>query len=76
MRLSVRDQGVGIAAEDQGRIFDRFERASSSRSFGGIGLGLWIVKQIVHALDGEVRVESAIGAGATFVVELPCDAGS
>ncbi len=75
-RLSVRDHGVGIAVEDQGRIFDRFERASSSRSFGGIGLGLWIVKQIVHALDGEVRVESAIGAGATFVVELPCQAGS
>jgi PAS domain S-box-containing protein len=70
-RLSVNDQGVGIAAEDQARIFDRFERASSSRSFGGIGLGLWIVKQIVHALDGEVRVESALGEGATFIVELP-----
>ncbi len=70
-RLMVRDQGVGIASDDQLRIFDRFERASSSRSFGGIGLGLWIVREIVRALEGEVRVESELGAGATFIVELP-----
>jgi PAS domain S-box-containing protein len=70
-RLAVRDQGVGIAAEDQQRIFDRFERASSTRSFGGIGLGLWIVREIVRAHQGDVRVDSALGAGATFIVELP-----
>ena len=70
-RLVVRDQGVGIAPDDQQRIFDRFERASSTRSFGGIGLGLWIVREIVRAHEGEVRVESALGAGAAFVVELP-----
>jgi PAS domain S-box-containing protein len=70
-RLTVSDQGVGIAAEDQGRIFDRFERASSSRNFGGIGLGLWIVREIVHALGGQVRVESALGSGSTFTVDLP-----
>jgi PAS domain S-box-containing protein len=70
-RLAVRDQGVGIAPEDHQRIFDRFERASSTRSFGGIGLGLWIVREIVRALAGEVRIESELGAGATFIVELP-----
>jgi len=70
-RLSVRDCGVGIAPEDPERIFDRFERASSSRNFGGIGLGLWIVKEITRALGGEVRVDSALGSGSTFTVELP-----
>jgi len=70
-RLAVRDHGVGIAADDQQRIFDRFERASSTRSFGGIGLGLWIVREIVRAHDGDVHVESALGEGATFIVELP-----
>jgi signal transduction histidine kinase len=71
-RLAVRDQGVGIAPDDQQRIFDRFERASSTRSFGGIGLGLWIVREIVRAHQGDVRVESVPGAGASFIVELPC----
>jgi signal transduction histidine kinase len=70
-RLTVSDQGVGIAPEDQRRIFDRFERASSSRNFGGIGLGLWIVREIVNALGGKVGVESALGSGSTFTVELP-----
>jgi PAS domain S-box-containing protein len=70
-RLSVRDHGIGISPADQSRIFERFERATSTRNFGGIGLGLWIVKEIVAALDGDVRVESDVGAGATFIVELP-----
>ena len=70
-RLSVRDHGMGISPDDQRRIFDRFERASSTRNFGGIGLGLWIVKEIVRALGGEVLVESALGEGSTFAVELP-----
>jgi len=70
-RLVVRDQGVGIAPADQRRIFGRFERASSSRNFGGIGLGLWIVKQILDALGGTVRVDSQLGQGSTFTVDLP-----
>ena len=70
-RIMVRDQGMGIAPADQRRIFERFERASSTRNFGGIGLGLWIVREIARALGGEVRVESALGQGSTFIVELP-----
>jgi signal transduction histidine kinase len=70
-RLVVRDHGIGIAPADQPRIFDRFERAVSVRSFGGLGLGLYIVRRIVAAHGGSVRVESDLGAGAAFIVELP-----
>nr|WP_228531115.1 MULTISPECIES: ATP-binding protein [Myxococcaceae] len=69
-RLWVSDQGIGIAAEEQVRIFEPFERAVSSRHYGGFGLGLWIVRQVVEALGGSVRVQSRPGEGATFVVEL------
>jgi PAS domain S-box-containing protein len=70
-RIIVRDHGIGIAPEHQRRIFDRFERAVSDQHYGGFGLGLWIVKQLVDALGGTIRVESELGRGATFVVELP-----
>jgi PAS domain S-box-containing protein len=69
--LCVRDHGIGIAAEDQARIFERFERAVSSRSYGGFGLGLWIVRRVIDALGGTISVESVPGAGATFTVTLP-----
>jgi PAS domain S-box-containing protein len=69
--LMVRDQGLGIADRDHARIFDRFERAASSRNYGGIGLGLWIVKQIVDTLGGTVSVDSEPGTGSQFTVELP-----
>jgi PAS domain S-box-containing protein len=70
-RLSVRDQGIGIPPEHQARIFERFERAVSDRHYGGLGLGLWIVRQIVEALGGSIRVDSAAGEGSTFTVTLP-----
>ncbi|WP_437284954.1 AAA family ATPase [Sorangium sp. So ce406] len=69
--LVVRDHGIGIAEADQARIFERFERAVSVRNFGGLGLGLYIVRWIVAAHGGSIRVESKPGAGATFIVELP-----
>ncbi len=70
-RLVVRDHGIGIAKADQARIFRRFERAAGTREISGIGLGLWIVHQIVDAFDGTIEVKSAPGKGATFTVRLP-----
>ena len=71
VEIVVRDQGIGIAPEALGRIFERFERAASGRQYGGLGLGLWIVRQIVEAMDGTIGVESAVGRGSTFTVRLP-----
>jgi PAS domain S-box-containing protein len=70
--LQVTDRGIGIALEHQRRIFERFERAVSDRSYGGLGLGLWITRQIVEAHGGEILVQSEPGRGATFTVVLPC----
>ena len=70
-RLTVADQGIGISPEQQGRIFEKFERAVSERHYGGFGLGLWVVRQIVEAHGGSIRVASEAGRGSTFVVELP-----
>ncbi|XXT65049.1 sensor histidine kinase [Sorangium sp. So ce693] len=69
--LIVRDHGMGIAEADQARIFERFERAVSVRNFGGLGLGLYIVRWIVTSHGGTIRVESKPGAGAAFIIELP-----
>jgi CheY-like chemotaxis protein/anti-sigma regulatory factor (Ser/Thr protein kinase) len=72
--IRVRDSGVGIAPEHLSRVFDRFTQVDSSttRPHGGLGLGLAIVRHIVEAHGGEVRVESeGMGFGATFVVSLP-----
>jgi two-component system sensor kinase FixL len=70
-RIAVRDHGIGIAPEHLGRIFDRFERVASERNYGGFGLGLWIVRQVIEAHAGTIRVWSQPGAGSTFTVELP-----
>lgn len=70
-RLTVQDEGIGILPENQNRIFERFERAVSERHYGGLGLGLFIVREIVEALGGSVRVASEPGKGAAFTVELP-----
>jgi signal transduction histidine kinase/FixJ family two-component response regulator len=69
--LRVRDRGIGVAHEQQERIFDKFERAASQRNYGGLGLGLWITRELVELMHGTVRVESAPGEGATFIVSLP-----
>jgi PAS domain S-box-containing protein len=70
-RLLVCDHGIGLAPEDQERIFQRFERAVSARHYGGFGLGLWITRQVVEAMGGSIRVDSQLGHGSTFTVELP-----
>jgi signal transduction histidine kinase len=70
-QISVRDQGIGVAQEDRVRIFDRFERAAPECEYGGLGLGLWISRRIVEQMGGKIEVESEVGAGTTFTVDLP-----
>ncbi len=70
-RLTVTDRGPGISADDQARIFGKFERAVPEKHYGGFGLGLWITRQIVEAHGGTIRVRSAAGEGSTFTVDLP-----
>jgi signal transduction histidine kinase len=74
-RLVVRDHGIGIDPAGRERIFLPFERAVSIRNYGGLGLGLHIVSTTVRAMGGSVAVESELGAGATFVVDLPLRPG-
>ena len=69
--LVVSDEGIGMSSDDLGRIFGRFERAVSGRNYGGLGLGLWIVRQVVDAMGGTISVESQPGRGSTFTVRLP-----
>ena len=71
--ISVRDAGIGIAAVDIERIFGRFERAASVRHYGGLGLGLFVTRQIVEAHGGTIGVESMPGNGSQFAVRLPRD---
>jgi signal transduction histidine kinase len=70
-KLELRDHGMGIAAEAQRRIFAPFERAVSDRHYGGLGLGLYIVRTVLEGLGGSVRVDSQPGGPTTFAVELP-----
>ncbi|APR77833.1 Two-component sensor histidine kinase [Minicystis rosea] len=69
--ITVRDFGVGIEQANLDRIFERFERASSARHYGGFGLGLFFARRIVEAHGGSLRVESAPCSGSTFTVRLP-----
>jgi signal transduction histidine kinase len=73
--FAVEDNGIGIAARDQKRIFQRFFQVDRSlaRETGGVGLGLSIVDFIVRAHGGVVRIKSRLGEGSTFAVRLPCD---
>jgi signal transduction histidine kinase len=73
VRVSVRDNGIGIAAEHLPSIFKHFYRADTSRTreTGGNGLGLAIVEQLVHAHGGTITVESAIGQGTCFIFTIP-----
>ncbi|OLF53585.1 hybrid sensor histidine kinase/response regulator [Pseudomonas chlororaphis] len=70
-RVEVRDYGIGISEENQGRIFQQFERISANHAVAGLGLGLFISEQIVTAHGGTLEVESRIGEGALFRVCLP-----
>jgi two-component system phosphate regulon sensor histidine kinase PhoR len=75
VEIAVADTGIGIPEEDLPRLFERFYRVDKARSreLGGTGLGLAIVKHIVRAHGGEVRVESVLNQGTTFLFELPTE---
>jgi signal transduction histidine kinase/DNA-binding NarL/FixJ family response regulator len=69
--IEVEDHGIGIAPEDVDRIFGQFERAVSSRHFGGLGLGLYVTRRLVEEHGGTIQVASRPGSGAVFTVRLP-----
>lgn len=69
--LMVSDSGCGIAAAEQGRLFQKYSRATTSRTTEGTGLGLFIVRRIAEAHGGSVSVSSDVGKGSTFTVRLP-----
>ncbi len=71
VRIEVTDHGIGIAPEAMQRIFGCFERAVSERHYGGLGLGLYVARQTIVAMNGTIAVESHPGQGAAFKVELP-----
>jgi signal transduction histidine kinase len=69
--VSVADRGMGISKDDQDKIFAPFSRAVSSQHISGLGLGLWIAQQIIRSTGGRIRVESKLGSGSRFTVDLP-----
>ena len=74
--IEVRDQGPGLPDGQIARMFERFERGASMRHYAGLGLGLYVVRQITEAHGGQVTAENAAGGGACFTVRLPLDSSS
>lgn len=69
--LIIEDHGIGIAKDDQVKLFEKFERFASPDHYAGMGLGLYITRQIIEAHGGTINVESELGHGSTFIVKLP-----
>jgi signal transduction histidine kinase len=67
----VADQGIGIDQKHQKMIFERFRRATSDTKYQGLGVGLFIVKQIIEAHGGKIDIKSSLNKGSTFTIEIP-----
>ncbi|HZI08730.1 MAG TPA: sensor histidine kinase, partial [Archangium sp.] len=74
--LEVKDNGIGMAEDERRRIFERFGRGVPVRHYGGLGLGLYLVRRLVEAHGRRISVESRPGRGSTFTVELPVEEDS
>lgn len=74
-RLSVRDEGVGIAESERSTIFEPFHTVRQINGAGGFGVGLWVARRLVSAMQGEIAVSSTPGAGSIFTVKLPVSGG-
>jgi signal transduction histidine kinase len=72
-KVAVTDKGIGIAEEDQARLFKRFVRIETESTIGisGTGLGLWLSREIARMHDGDLTVESTLGQGSTFTLQIP-----
>lgn len=70
--VAVCDQGIGIAADEQQRIFEKFERGHAKKQCDGLGMGLYIARQLAEAHGGTLEVKSTLGEGSTFWLRLPC----
>jgi signal transduction histidine kinase len=73
--IEIVDHGPGIADKDLARIFERFERAAPKRHFGGLGLGLYVSREIVGAQKGMINARNIEGGGAAFTIRLPIEPG-
>lgn len=71
--LKIKDRGIGIKKKDRKHIFERFKRGANSKDFKGLGVGLYISRQIVEAHQGNLSVISSVGKGTTFTVSLPME---
>lgn len=71
VQLDVQDRGVGMSADQQARIFGRFEQVMAQHRGSGFGVGLWVAARLVAAMGGRITVSSRLGEGATFIVTLP-----
>jgi signal transduction histidine kinase len=71
LRVTVRDRGPGIAEAEQARIFERFARGAASEGKGGLGIGLYLCRMIMQRHGGAIGVDSTVGDGAAFWIDLP-----